>query len=129
MVNIVSRHNVVGINKARVATGGIYLYTYDFNSRHTTGTTEAGVDVLCTIETGSLSVGGTVTVRAEAVWDGATVTSIGPNQLVLTANAKSDSYFTDALRGIQPGTELTLSLTEAGVEHVVIRDDAASYFE
>ena len=25
--------------------------------------------------------------------------------------------------------ELTLSLTEAGVEHVVIRDDAASYFE
>ena len=105
--------NVVGINKARVATGGIYLYTYDFNSRHTTGTTEAGVDVLCTIETGSLSVGGTVTVRAEAVRDGATVTSIGPNQLVLTANAKSDSYFTDALRGVQPGTELTLSLTSA----------------
>ena len=27
------------------------------------------------------------------------------------------------------GEELTLSLTEAGVEHVVIRDDAASYFE
>lgn len=25
--------------------------------------------------------------------------------------------------------ELTLSLTEAGVEHLVIRDDAASYFE
>ena len=25
--------------------------------------------------------------------------------------------------------ELTLSLTEVGVEHVVIRDDAASYFE
>ena len=25
--------------------------------------------------------------------------------------------------------EMTLSLTEAGVEHVVIRDDAASYFE
>ncbi len=29
----------------------------------------------------------------------------------------------------RPGEELTLLLTEAGVEHVVIRDDAASYFE
>ena len=38
---------VAGINKARVSTGGIYLYTYDFNNRHTTGNTEAGVDVLC----------------------------------------------------------------------------------
>ena len=37
---------VAGINKARVSTGGIYLYTYDFNNRHTTGNTEAGVDVL-----------------------------------------------------------------------------------
>ena len=35
---------VAGINKARVSTGGIYLYTYDFNNRHTTGNTEAGVD-------------------------------------------------------------------------------------
>ena len=34
----------VARNKARVSTGGIYLYTYDFNTAHTTGTTEAGVD-------------------------------------------------------------------------------------
>ena len=38
--------SVTGVNKARVSTGGIYLYTYDFNAKHTTGTTEAGVDVL-----------------------------------------------------------------------------------
>lgn len=53
---------VAGINKARVSTGGIYLYTYDFNNRHTTGNTEAGVDVLCTIVDGSLSIGGTMTL-------------------------------------------------------------------
>ena len=36
----------------------------------------------------------------------------------------SSSTLDAAARG-----ELTLSLTEAGVEHLVIRDDAASYFE
>ena len=54
---------IAGVNKARVSTGGIYLYTYDFNDRHTTGNTEAGVDVLCTIVDGSLSIGGTLTLR------------------------------------------------------------------
>ena len=46
---------LTGVNKARVSTGGIYLYTYDFNTAHTTGTTEAGVDVLCTIVDGQLA--------------------------------------------------------------------------
>ena len=58
---------VAGINKARVSTGGIYLYTYDFNNRHTTGNTEAGVDVLCTIVDGSLSIGGTMTLVVDQV--------------------------------------------------------------
>ena len=49
---------LTGVNKARVSTGGIYLYTYDFNSRHTTGNTEAGVDVICTIDQGSLPSAG-----------------------------------------------------------------------
>ena len=40
---------LTAVNKARVSEGGTYLYTYDFNSKHTTGNTEAGVDVLCTI--------------------------------------------------------------------------------
>ena len=58
---------MAGINKARVSTGGIYLYTYDFNNRHTTGNTEAGVDVLCTIVDGSLSIGGTMTLVVDQV--------------------------------------------------------------
>ena len=41
-----------GVNKARVSSGGIYLYTYDFNAKHTTGNTEPGVDVICTVEDG-----------------------------------------------------------------------------
>ncbi len=37
---------IAGLNKARSSKGGIYAYTYDFNAAHTTGTTEAGVDVI-----------------------------------------------------------------------------------
>ena len=51
---------VAAVNKART-NSGIFLYTYDFNTKHTTGTTEAGVNVVCAIEEGSLTIGGTVT--------------------------------------------------------------------
>ncbi len=37
---------IAGLNKTRSSKGGIYAYTYDFNAAHTTGTTEAGVDVV-----------------------------------------------------------------------------------
>ena len=48
---------VAAVNKART-NSGIFLYTYDFNAKHTTGTTEAGVNVVCAIEEGSLTIGG-----------------------------------------------------------------------
>ena len=104
---------VTGVNKARVSTGGIYLYTYDFNSRHTTGNTEAGVDVLCTIVDGSLSIGGTLTVVVDQVIEATAATAIGPNQVVLSANALSSDYHTSALRNIPVGTTVTLSVSTA----------------
>ena len=51
---------ITAVNKARVSTGGIYLYTYEFNAKHTTGTTEPGVDVVCTIQSGSLALSGSL---------------------------------------------------------------------
>lgn len=93
---------VAGVNKARVSTGGIYLYTYDFNSAHTTGNTESGVDVVCTIVDGSLSIGGTATLVVEQVIEATAATSIGPDQVVLSANNLSDVYYTSALRNLQP---------------------------
>ena len=59
---------MAAVNKART-NSGIFLYTYDFNAKHTTGTTEAGVNVVCAIEEGSLTIGGTVTARVERVED------------------------------------------------------------
>ena len=104
---------IAGINKARVSTGGIYLYTYEFNDRHTTGNTEAGVDVLCTIVDGSLAIGQTAALRVEQVIEASSATAIGPDQVVLSANALSSSYHTDALRNIPAGTEITLTITAA----------------
>lgn len=104
---------VAGVNKARVSTGGIYLYTYDFNSAHTTGNTESGVDVVCTIVDGSLSIGGTATLVVEQVIEATAATSIGPDQVVLSVNNLSDVYYTSALRNLQPGGTITITLTAA----------------
>lgn len=111
------------VNKARVSTGGIYLYTYDFNSRHTTGNTESGVDVICTIESGSLSIGGTLKVHIDKIIQTSSSTSIGKNQIVLSANSKSNSYYTGALLKAPVGGTVTLSVSAAsgweGVQNAV----------
>ena len=104
---------ITGVNKARVSTGGIYLYTYDFNDRHTTGNTEAGVDVLCTIVDGRLSIGESVTLVVDQVVEATSATSIGENQVVLSANLQSDSYYVDALRNIPVGSQIVITATAA----------------
>lgn len=99
------------VNKTRTSTGGIYLYTYDFNSRHTTGNTEEGVDVVCTIESGALSIGGTVTARIDKIVQTSSATPIAENQIVLSANAKSTAYYTSALLNAPLGGTVTLKVT------------------
>ncbi len=69
---------ITGVNKARVSTGGIYLYTYDFNDRHTTGNTEAGIDVVCNIVEGRLSIGETMTLAVERVVEASSATAVLP---------------------------------------------------
>ena len=100
---------VIAVNKART-NSGVFLYTYDFNARHTTGTTEAGVNVVCTVEQGQLAIGSTVTARVERVEETA-VTSIQPDQIVLSANANADAYYTNALRNMSAGSEVTLTVS------------------
>ena len=105
---------IAGVNKARVSSGGIYLYTYDFNDRHTIGTNEAGVDVLCSIEDGDLAIGSSLTLTVERVIESSgTATSVGRDQVVLSANAQASTYYTDALRNIPAGAEITITVTAA----------------
>lgn len=104
---------MAGVNKARVSTGGIYLYTYDFNAKHTTGSTEPGVDVICTIEDGELSIGSELTLTVDEVREAATPTVLSEDQVVLSVNLLSNAYYVDALRNVPQGTTITLTATAA----------------
>ena len=71
------------------------------------------MDVLCTIVDGSLAIGQTAALRVEQIVEASSATAIGPDQVVLSANALSSSYHTDALRNIPAGAEITLTITAA----------------
>ena len=101
------------LNKARTESG-IYLYTYDFNASHTTGATQPGVDVVCTIQEGNLTLGGTTFLKVERIAETEKEpTPLGPTHVVLSANAKAGEETLNALRSIPVGTVLTLALTPA----------------
>ena len=100
-------------NKARTESG-VYLYTYDFNASHTTGATQPGVDVVCTIQEGNLALGGTTFLKVERIAETEKEpTPLGPTHVVLSANAKAGEETLNALRSIPVGTVLTLALTPA----------------
>lgn len=107
---------LAGVNKARVSAGGIYLYTYEFNDRHTTGNTEAGIDVICSVEDGQLAIGDTLTLRVEQVVEAAAATAIREGQVVLSVNLKSDAYHVNALRYVPVGAEINVDVTAASDE-------------
>lgn len=101
---------VQDINKDR-SSRGIYLYTYDFNAKHTTGTTAAGTDVVLSLVEGQLSIGGTVTLRVERVLtDNAQAVTLGEEQFVLSANNSAPEIYLSALQSLVPGTEVTISV-------------------
>ncbi|MDD6605210.1 MAG: S-layer homology domain-containing protein [Oscillospiraceae bacterium] len=107
---------LAGVNKARVSAGGIYLYTYEFNDRHTTGNTESGIDVICSVEDGQLAIGDTLTLRVEQVVEAAAATAIREGQVVLSVNLKSDAYHVNALRYVPVGAEINVDVTAASDE-------------
>lgn len=104
---------IAGINKARVSAGGIYLYTYDFNNRHTTGNTEPGIDVVCTIKSGSIAIGETLRLQVEEVIEASGATAIREDQVVLSVNQKSNDYYVSALRYLPVGSTIKLEIAAA----------------
>lgn len=67
--------------------------------------------MVCTIADGGLAIGGMLTATVEQVLEASSATSIGQDQIVLSANLQSDSYHVDALRNIPVGSEITLTIT------------------
>ncbi|MBR3641211.1 MAG: surface layer protein, partial [Oscillibacter sp.] len=100
---------IAAVNKVR-NNGGIFLYTYDFNDKHTTGTTEDGVNVVCRVIEGEIAVGQTVTAVVERVAQSA-FEPIGEGQFVLSVNANADAYFVQGLLGETEGNLVTLTIS------------------
>ncbi len=101
---------VQDINKDR-SDKGVYLYTYDFNAKHTTGTTAAGTDVILTLVEGELAIGGTVTLEVQRVLtENTTAVTLDEDTFVLSANNSSPEIYRAALQSLTPGTELTVSV-------------------
>ncbi len=99
--------SVRNVNKVR-ESGGIYLYTYDFNKARTSGTTAAGVEVLCDVVDGSIAMGKTATLAVNTVLT-TPATVMQQNQVVLSCTADSNAYLTAALQNLTPGQTITFS--------------------
>ena len=106
---------VTAFNYVRQSSFGIYLYDATFNARATTGTSEEGVDVVCSAVGGSLGLNGSLTLVVEQVIEGGKDTPVGAGQYVLSSNLKAASYV-EQLRALQPGERLTLSVSASGSE-------------
>ena len=107
MVNGGSGFPVYAFNYLRLSDYGVFLYDDRFNARHTTGTSEPGVDVICSVTGGALTIGGALSLRVEEVLPEATNTAVSEGQYVLTANLRAAAY-ADQLLALRPGDELTL---------------------
>ena len=106
---------VTAFNYVRQSSFGIYLYDSTFNARATTGTSEEGVDVVCSAVSGSLGLNGSLTLVVEQVIEGGKDTPVGAGQYVLSSNLKAAGYV-EQLRALQPGERLTLSVSANGSE-------------
>ncbi len=104
---------VSAVNQVRYTYGGIYLYTHDFNSRHTTGTNAAGYDLVCSVADGRLSIGETLTLTVDEILPDATDTVVPEGKYVLTANLLSGEENLSRLRALSVGDTLTVSAAAA----------------
>ncbi len=100
-------------NYVRHSLYGIYLYDHNFNSRHSTATSEPGVDVVCSVVSGRLSIGETLTLRVDEVLPEATDTFVPEGKYVFTTNLKSGEKNAAALRALTPGQTVRVSVTAA----------------
>ena len=105
---------IAAFNKARTETG-VFLYTYDFNAARTTGSTQPGVDVICTVQEGNFALGGTTSLLVERIVEAEAGSSptLAENQAVLTANAQAGEETLNTLRAIPAGTLVNVTLTPA----------------
>ena len=104
------KFSVAALNYVRQSSYGIFLYDDGFNARHSIGTSEKGVDVVCSVDDGVLNIGGELTLTVERVLSEATDTAVGKGQYVLSANLNALSE-TETLLSLEKGEKLTVRVT------------------
>ena len=114
-VNGGSGFPVFAFNYLRQSDYGIFLYDHRFNERGTTGTSESGVDVVCSVEGGALTIGGTLALRVDEVLADAVDTAVPEGKFVLTTNLRAGSN-AGRLLALAPGDRIDLSVT-SGAEN------------
>ena len=105
--------SIAAVNQVRYSYGGIYLYTYDFNARRSTGTNAAGYDVVCSAVDGRLSIGESLTLTVDEILPEATDTAVSEGKYVLTANLLSGEENLALLRALAVGDTLTVTVRAA----------------
>lgn len=133
---------LAGFNKVRTADEGVFAFTYDFNAKHTTGTVEAGQEVLLEpLDWSAIpSIGQSMEYRVVSS-AAASATGIAPGQLALSIKNKAPAEQLAPVLALQAGDILTLTITSAdpvwadvqtaiGGLHTLVRDgQALSGFE
>ncbi len=114
-VNGGSGFPVFAMNHMRQSEYGIFLYDYNFNARHTTGTSEPGTDVICSVESGALTIGGALSLRVDEVLSEVTDTPVSEGKYILTANLLAGDNAATLLE-LQPGDQITVSVS-SGAEN------------
>lgn len=105
--------SLAAVNQVRYSYGGIYLYTYDFNARRSTGTNAVGYDVVCSAVDGRLSIGEALTLTVDEILPEATDTAVPEGKYVLTANLLSGEENLALLRALAVGDTLTVTVRAA----------------
>ena len=111
-----SGFDVFAFNHVRQSEYGVFLYDSRFNDRGTTGTSEPGVDVICSVADGALTIGGTMTLVVDEVLPEATDTAVEEGKYILTANRRAYDAYTAPLLALQPGDEVTIQVTSGAGE-------------
>ncbi len=102
--------SVAALNYVRQSSYGIFLYDDTFNARHSIGTSEKGVDVVCSANEGTLKIGGELTLTVERVLSEAVDTAVAKGQYVLSANLSAASDAATLLT-LEKGQKLTVRVT------------------
>ena len=122
---------VTAFNYVRQSSFGIYLYDSTFNACATTGTSEEGVDVVCSAVGGSLGLNGSLTLVVEQVSEGGKDTPVGAGQYVLSSNLKAASYV-EQLRALENGYRIKVGVSECrpiGIDTPADLEAARHYLE